>query len=170
MPSNKAVSGSCDIECRAFPPFSQNKVLLHGKTCHIIEPYDSGVLVSTFTLRTGEGFIVKVLDQNGAHLDPNELKDAKMRETLVAAINIQKLVGVRQTQLFFSVTSEPILVDMFDGSKFASPGMLMDIYGKRIKVQSAKSVEKYDQNKTYNAIIKPAIVCYDNNEPVYLKS
>lgn len=176
MQSSKAVSGMSNIECRAFPKFTNNKSLLHGKACHVIEPYDNNEVISIFILKIDDGFFVKILDKDGVHmeldaLDKYEKIKTSLTDSLIIAMNIQKLVGIKQSQLFFAITKDgPVLVDMFDGTKFASPGMISDIYGKKLKIQLTRSIEKFDQDKDYNAIIKPSIACYDNNEPVYIKS
>ena len=48
MPSSKMASGMSNVKCLAFPIFSNNKNLLKDKSCHVIEPYDDGELISIF--------------------------------------------------------------------------------------------------------------------------
>lgn len=169
MLSSKTESGISNVECHAFPPFSINKELLRGKSCHVVEPYDDGQLVSVFVLKDKEGSIIKVLDQTGIHIDPMDV--GELNKDLMTTLNIGIYLRIKQSQLFFSIKGEEVtLVDVFDGKNFISPGMLSDIYGKRLKIQNTKSIEKYDPNKKYNAIIKPIIICPDNNNnPIYIK-
>jgi len=169
MQSSKAISGTLNVECLTFPCFSTNKELLKDKTCHVIEPYDDGELLSVFILKDENGgSIIKILDKNGIHLDPNNVKSIEKEIRVVLHIGLT--LGIKQSQLFFSVkNNEAALVDVFDGKTFISPGMLSDIYGKRVKIQTTKSVEKYDPDKKYDAIIKPKITCFDNGSPVYVK-
>lgn len=167
MPSTKTESGMSNVECLAFPTFSDNKELLKDKSCHIIEPYDDGRLISVFVLKDKEGSIVKLLNKDGIHLDP---KDVPVGKDVMTALNIGIHLRLKQSQLFFSIKDDKaILVDVFDGTNFVSPGMLQDVYGKRLKIQQTKSIEKYDPDKNYGAIIKPTIVCYNNGKPTYVK-
>jgi len=168
MPFNKMVSGTSNVECIPFPIFSTNRELLRDKSCYMIKPYDDGKLVSVFTLKEKDGNILKILSKDGTHLSPNEAEP--IEKEIIIALNIGLTLGVKQSQLFFSVKNkEAMLVDVFDGKTFISPGMISDIYGKRMKTQEFSSIEVYDPGKTYNAIIKPKIVCYENNSPVYVK-
>jgi hypothetical protein len=169
MPSSKETSGMFSVECKAFPAFSNNKAPLQNKSCHIVEPYDQHKLVSVLIAHIDGGFFVKFLNKDAIHIDP---KDAgPLEDQLIAAINFQKLLRLPQMQLFFAINGDEVmLVDSFDGRSFASPGMLTDVYGKRFKVQKTRTIEKFDPNKSYDAIIKPVIVCYEGGQPVYLKS
>lgn len=167
MQSNKMESGTSNIECRAFPPFSAKKELLKNKSCHIIEPYDDNEPISIFVLKDKAGSIVKILNKDGVHLKPT---DVPIGKDLITALNIGVYLRLSQSQLFFYVKdSKMTLVDVFDGKNFISPGMLKDVYGKRLSIQQTRSVESYDPNKNYGAIIKPSIVCYDDNNPIYIK-
>jgi hypothetical protein len=168
MPSSKETSGMFSVECKAFPAFSNNKTLLQNKSCHIIEPYDQNKLVSVLIAHIDGGFLVKFLNKDAIHIDPQEA--GPLEDQLIAAINFQKLLRLPQMQLFFSMGDEAMLVDSYDGRTFASPGMLADVYGKRFKVQKTRFIEKFDSNKSYSAIIKPVIVCYEGGQPVYLKT
>lgn len=171
MPSIKTESGTSNIECKAFPVFSSDKNLLKDKTCHIIKPYDDGELFSVFVVKKDDGFILKILDKNGKHVSPDSA--GPIDQPLRIALNIGLYLKLRQYQLFFSIKNKKAtLVDVFNGKSFISPGMLSDIYNKRIKIQHTASIEKYDPKKDYGgAIIKPAIVCCDNNSnPIYLKT
>lgn len=168
MPYNKMESGMFKITCLPFPKFSNKKELLHGKSCHIIEPYDGGKLVSAFVKKDDGGFIIKTLDENGRHIGPKEV--GPIDKDLTIAMNIAMLLKVSQFQLFFSIVeNKTILVDVFDGKTFISPGMLNDVYGKRMNIQNTKSIEKFDSTKEYNSIIKPAIPLFEDNQPVYAK-
>lgn len=167
MQSNKAESGSSNIECLAFPKFSKNKEALKDKTCHIIEPYDDGKLISIFIKRVGDGSVIKVLDKDAVHL---ELKDVpELDKHIKQIINMCLHLKLPQVQLFLSIKGEEIIiVDVF-ANGFVSPGMLNDIFGKRIGTQIERSTERYDPDKVYNAIIKPKIPCYEDKIPIYIK-
>jgi len=168
MPSSKMESGMSNVECLAFPPFSIKKELLKDKSCHIIEPYDDGKLISIFVLKDKEGSIIKILDKDGVHLGPDEA--GPIGKDLMVILNIGLYLRLKQAQLFFSVKDNKMtLVDVFDGKTFISPGMLKDVYGKRLSIQQTRSIEKYDPGKEYGAIIKPVIVCYDDNKPIYVR-
>lgn len=169
MPSNKPESGTYEqIKCWAFPDFHENKKLLDGKFCHVIEPYDDQKLISVALLRDDEGgFFIKVLNKDGAHIDPQEA--GPIGDALMESIKVAMTIRLRQCQFFFAIGDQPMLVDMFNGKDFVSPGMLKDIFGKRVKTQQIVESEDYDLNKSYNAIIKPNIVCYDQQRPVYVK-
>jgi len=152
----------------AFPPFSTDNNLLKDKSCHIIEPYDDDKLISVFVLKNADGSIIKILDQEGVHLTPDDA--GPIGQNLMVAININIHLRVRQSQLFFSIKNEDAtLVDVFNGKNFISPGMLQDVYGKRLKIQNTRVIEKYDPDKKYDAIIKPTIVCYSDKHPIYIK-
>jgi len=135
----------------------------------MIEPYDDGKLLSVFILRDeNSGSIVKILDKNGMHLDPNNVES--IEEEIKIILHIGLTLNIKQSQLFFSIKdNKAALVDVSDGKTFISPGMLSDIYGKRVKTQTVKSIEKYDPDKKYDAIIKSKIVCFDDGSPVYVK-
>jgi len=156
------------IVCLPFPTFSTDKRLLSNRSCHIIEPYDSGELISAFVKREGDGFVIKTLDKDGRHIGPDEA--GPIDKDIAMAINVTILLKVNQFQLFFSIKDKPILVDVFDGKTFISPGMLSDVYGKRMNIQNTISVEKFDPDKKYDAVIKPTIVQFNNQEPIYIKS
>lgn len=170
MPSTKMESGTSNIECKAFPVFSSNKNLLKDKTCHIIKPYDGGKLFSVFVLKDADGSILKILDRDGKHVGLDNV--GPLDSPLRVALNIGFYLKLKQYQLFFSIENEEAaLVDVFNGKSFISPGMLSDIYGKRMKIQHTISIEKFNPEKDYGgAIIKPAIVCCNqNNNPTYIK-
>ena len=167
MPPNKTESGISNVECFAFPTFSAKKELLKDKSCHIIEPYDDGKLLSIFILKDRDGNAVKVLDKDGVHLHPENMPIGK---DVMTALNVGIHLRLPQSQLFFSIKDDKMtLVDVFDGKNFVSPGMIQDVYGKRLKIQQTRSIERYNPNKIYGAIIKPVIMCYDDNKPVYIK-
>jgi len=166
MQSTKTESGT--FNCLSFPKFNNNHDLLNNKSCHIIEPYDNGKLMSASVVRNGNGSLIKTVDEHGKVIEPHTA--APMASNISAAINIALHLKIKEFQLFFSVIdSEAILVDVYDGKTFISPGMLDDVYGKQMKTQNIITTEKFDPNKRYNAILKPVIVCYENGNPVYVK-
>ena len=158
-----------EIECRPFPPFNPNKALLKDKLCNIIEPYDNYKLISIYVGVNSDEYIVKILDKDGIHVGIEETIDVLTRQQLISMLNIVKTLKLNVCQMFFALKDEPILVDVFDGNKFISPGMLTDIYKNTFKTQKILSTNRYNPDTIYNAIIKPIIVCYENNNPIYLK-
>lgn len=168
MQSSKPESGTYNkIECHNFPPFSKNRDALGDRLCFIVEPYDNKKLISISILRDDGGFFIKTLNKDGIHIDPREA--GPIGDSLITLLNIVLTIKLNMCQFFFAIDKEPILVDVFNGKEFISPGMLRDVFSKRIKTQTIKSIETYDPQKTYNAIIKPAIVCYDEHGPIYVK-
>lgn len=159
-----------------FPPLSDSSIDdLHGKSCHFIENYFDGILLSVLSYYDGrEGFVIKILDENGKHLDKNSEKFNYLTSdnTLMSLMSINKALHVKESQFFFSIehNKPPILTDIYDGKTFLSPGIIADTYGKRINCQKILKTEIIDSNFNYDktVILKPVIPIFKDSNPIYI--
>jgi hypothetical protein len=164
-----------DIECKPAPTFSDKRDLIHGKPCYLVKKYSNVISFSVKKIEEegNSGYFIKLTDKNGNEIEiKNAQCDQKELESIIKEVLlICRQVGIDTYQCFLSADGSLKLVDLFDGKSFVSPGMIEDIFSKRVKTQTLINVETYDQDKSYDAIIKPTTVCYDNEEkssPLYV--
>lgn len=114
-----------NVECLSFPSTHQN-----GSKSVKIKKYDQ--LFSIYVKKIDDQLVVKVINVNGEHMSlltlPSRYKDF-INNKLFDILNINNHLRLNQYQMFFGeYDGRIILVDVFDGEKFISPGMLKDIY------------------------------------------
>lgn len=150
------------LECLKFPQFVEDSSLLENHLCYFIEPYDNGELLSIAIKAIGDDYVLKVLDKDGRHLQFADISPVFSKFLSNEALKILctiRTIGLNICQLFFSVIDDQvILVDLYDGSKFAGPGMLRDIFSKRFRVQKILKIDKYEADGSpTDTIIKPSM-------------
>jgi len=159
--------------------------------CYIIRHYgDSGIsiLVHRDPNKDQTGIIFGDWDGNTIDLslsnDISKMCKVFAKTELVKLIEIMKLIGITQSQYYFSTQNDSLtLCDMqLSLNKMAGPGMIRDIFSKVVKTQEVLKTEIIDDrvinaikqgNGSYegNIIIKPSKFrlspSKDNYTPLY---
>lgn len=124
---------------------------VEGQYCYIIKHYgDAGL--SVLIKREEENIVVVCGDWLGNALDLNAddplVKIARdfIARDMPTFLQTMKLVGFEQAQFYFAIHDSGLtLVDLqLSMNKFASPGMIRDIFGKMYHTQDVRKIEVID--------------------------
>ena len=150
-----------NVECIKFPLFNGSIEQLQGKLCYFIKPYDYGQFYSLAVCKMNDTYSFKILNKEGTHLDLSQVSktfDNFLKKNILEVLNVVNTIKLPKCQLFFSVVKkEVLLVDVYNGSNFAGPGMVKDVFGKRIKTQKINKIDTCDKKDYKNVIIKPSV-------------
>ena len=148
--TGKPQSGlSKPIGLLAYPPLAHDIGLVRGVFCYIIKPYKlSGIscLIARsdgdvrITVGDFRGNAIDLLAKSSIAVIANEF----LKQYLAILIQYTKLVGVDKIIYYFSLRDDNTLV-LVDArlsiNKFLGPGMLRDVFGKRLPTQEVKGIE-----------------------------
>jgi hypothetical protein len=157
----RGIYGMYEMKCIAAPKFLSDTNMLSGHMCYFIEPYDPTKILSVAVKTLQEEYVLKVLDNMGHHIQFDDLPapfTEFMSQKMLELLCVVRTVGLDACQLFFAVSgNDVLLVDLFDGHKFAGPGMLKDIFSKRFNLQKIIKIDKLEPGEeVHDFIIKPS--------------
>lgn len=136
-----------------FIPFSSAQGI-KDLFCYIIEHYgNEGLSALIYRQPKNDNVVLTFGDWCGNTIDINgkESKLTKIANEFVTKdfptlLNIMRTIKMEQAQLYFVVDGEElVLTDMqLSLNKFASPGMIKDIFGKICRIPTIKKIEIID--------------------------
>jgi len=164
------------VECLPYPKMLKPCSEIFNHLCYFIEPYNCDNILSVLIWKFDNEYIIKVLDKDANHLDPQKSPIREfINKYLMGFLELNHSLKINKSQMFFAESNnEYVLVDVYDSKKFIGPGMLRDIYGKRMKTQKVLEIKPYTKDMAVgNFIIKPSLfmtINVDNKpHPLYIK-
>ncbi len=136
-------------------PLKFNKKLIKDRYCYVIADYGrDGISVLIAFNEETQQFVVRAGDWQGSVFDIHKSEDplakicqAFMQKDVHKFMRTMQLMSFKQAQYYFAVNDTGLaLVDIqLSMNKFASPGMIRDIFGKIYPTQEVRKVEIIDE-------------------------
>lgn len=160
LSKNKPQSGTSKPQLPKILPYTKLLALnetpnIKGVFCYVIKHYGSeGLSTLIYRQPNEDGVTILFGDWLGNSIDiqtnnPTRLTDAAnnfVSQHVVKFVNLMHSVNILQTQLFFGIDDDGlILVDMqLSLNKFAGPGMVRDLFGNLHRTQEVVKMEIID--------------------------
>jgi hypothetical protein len=144
--------------------------LIQNKYCYIIEHYGyQGISILITFDKDSKTFVVRGGSWDGKIFDINSNKHDSyifklfMEHDIHKFMSLMKLMAFKQAQYYFAISDKGLfLVDVqLSLNKFASPGMIKDIFGKIYPTQNVLKIEIIN-DKVLDAMER-GIGSYENN-------